>query len=677
MASERYQRLQAMKSGGMSELWLALDTYTQKRVVLKIMKVITEDERRNHKSYERFWREIEIARSLQNPYVLPIIDYGEFAYEQRPRPFLVSPYIPEGSLADLIVMGPPWEQWSLRQTADVILQAAESLWYLHTRVPLIVHQDVKPGNFLVRSLRTPHRIAHLYLCDFGISRWQKSSSMMASEVLGTFAYMAPEQIAKKVNCASDQYALAVMACHLLTGRLPIQAETNEEYADAHIHDVPMPPSQLNPRRINSAAVDAVILHALEKNPGRRFPTILIFAQELQRALMEEAMKWSATAPTERADLTLTATTILPGVQGVQSGQSVQKNQRPTPSRSFLAEPPLIIAVDPLESNDAPILDEPLPAKPFREESAQFGRGEIVLTRLPLSTVVRRDLPARPRTLGWSSDGDLLACTCYSYAPLVLANNGSLQEASIPHASLATCLCWSPQGYELAISVQGEIHFWDTNAQEALPLIVKSTVRTLEGLDWSVREQLALWVEDQIRIYTLPSSALGRLRPPAPQLLSTGMMRCGNAGTLRWSPDGTLLAIGASNGGVLCWNLAQQTPAWQVVAPGQKVTSLVWSSDGSLLVIAFRDNRIVGWNVHTRMQAFQWEKLPAMPRMLSISTERRIGITSSEKRLLFGFPDEHEPSMVLPGQLLVAWSPARVELATLSERRENSLAIWQN
>ncbi len=66
----------------------------------------------------------------------------------------------------------------------------------------------------------------------------------------------------------------------------------------------------------------------------------------------------------------------------------------------------------------------------------------------------------------------------------------------------------------------------------------------------------------------------------------------------------------------------------------------------------------------------------MPRMLSISTERRIGITSGEKRLLFGFPDEHEPSMVLPGQLLVAWSPVRVELATLSERRENSLAIWQ-
>ena len=666
MASERYQMQQAMKSGGMSELWLALDTYTQKLVMLKIMKVVNEDDRRNRKTYERFWREIEIARSLQHPYILPIIDYGEFTYEKRPRPFLVSPYIPEGSLADLIILGPPWEHWSLLQTSDVILQAAESLWYLHTRSPVIVHQDVKPGNFLVRAVKSSRRIVHLYLCDFGISRWQHSSSMMASEVLGTFAYMAPEQIARKVNCASDQYALAVMACHLLTGRLPIQAATNEEYAHAHIHDAPVPPSSLNPRRINSPDVDAAILRALEKNPKRRFPTILEFAQELQRALLD-VMARSADARTERFDLTQTATTVLP---------DAQKQRAPAPPVLPSVEPDIVIAIDPLENNDERILDEPLPAKPFREERVQFSKGEIVLTRLPLSNAVRRDLLARPRMLSWSHDGNLLACACYGYAPLIVSADGYMQEAPIARAAQSTWLCWSPEGHELAISVQGEVHFWNTSTQETLPLVLKSNLRSLEGLDWSSRGQLALWVEDQVRIYTLPSSALNRLRPPAPQLLSAGTMRCGNAGTLRWSPDGTLLALGASNGAVLCWNPTRQRSVWQIASPGQKVTSLAWSPDGTLLAVAFRDNRIVGWNVQTRTQAFQWEKLPAMPRMLSISTDHRIGLASGEKRLLFGVPDEYEPSMVLPGQLLVAWSPIRVELATLSERRENSLAIWQ-
>jgi serine/threonine protein kinase len=664
MANERYQMQEAMKNGGMSELWLALDTYSQKRVVLKIMKVINEDDRRNRKSYERFWREIEIARSLQHPYILPIIDYGEFAYEERPRPFLVSPYISEGSLADLIIKGPPWEHWSLPQTADVILQAAESLFYLHTRTPQIVHQDVKPGNFLVHSVHNTRRIAHLYLCDFGISRWQNSASGMASDILGTFAYMAPEQIAGKVNCASDQYALAVMACHLLTGKLPIQAGTNEEYAYAHVHDMPIAPSQLNPGRINAPDIDAVILHALEKNPGRRFPTILKFAQELQRVLMDVMRRNSAIAPTERFDQT--ETTVL---------TAAPKNQVPVPPLKPV-EPAIVIALDPLENDNEQVLDEPLPAKPRGGDVAQFSKGEIVLTRLPLSTVVRYDLPARPRMLSWSRDGSLLACACYSYAPLVVASDGYIQEVQMAHGMQATCLCWSPKGHELALSMQGEIHFWDTSTQEALPLVLKSNQRVVEGLDWSSRGYLALWVEDQVRIYMLPSSALSRPRPPAPQLLSTEAMRCGNAGTLRWSPDGTVLALGASNGAVLCWNIAQQTPAWRIAPPGQKVTSLAWSPDGSLLVVAFRDNRIVGWNVHTRMQTFQWEKLPVMPRMLSISTERRIGMTSSEKRLLFGFSDEPDPSMVLPGQLLLAWSPARVELATLSERRENSLAIWR-
>ena len=77
MANERYQMQQAMKNGGMSELWLALDTYSQKPVVLKIMKEINEDDRRNRKSYERFWRDIEIARSLQDPHILRIFVYGE------------------------------------------------------------------------------------------------------------------------------------------------------------------------------------------------------------------------------------------------------------------------------------------------------------------------------------------------------------------------------------------------------------------------------------------------------------------------------------------------------------------------------------------------------------------------------------------------------------------------
>src|SRR5512146_2957457 len=104
----------------MSMVWLARESSTQELVALKIMIAITEDDQRNRKAYERFHREIEIARSLRHSHVLPIIDSGYTQYQGRSVPFLVSPYMPEGSLADLIKKNPPWEQWSLAQTADTL-----------------------------------------------------------------------------------------------------------------------------------------------------------------------------------------------------------------------------------------------------------------------------------------------------------------------------------------------------------------------------------------------------------------------------------------------------------------------------------------------------------------------------------------------------------------------------
>ena len=248
MRSERYQRLRKLGEGPMSVVWLALDTSTQNLVALKIM-TITEDHQRNQKARQRFLREIDIARCLQHPHILPILDYGSMQYENRYVPYHVSPYVSAGSLALLIQRQSPWLYWSLLQTADVIMQAAESLWYLHSQHPPIVHEDVKPGNFLCEMVECPERVVHLYLCDFGISCRMQDAPVRLGELLGTFQFMAPEQFNHEINCASDQYALAVMACLLLTGKLPIQASTHDAYPEAHLHQQPLAPSRLNPDRI--------------------------------------------------------------------------------------------------------------------------------------------------------------------------------------------------------------------------------------------------------------------------------------------------------------------------------------------------------------------------------------------------------------------------------------------
>ncbi|GAC1428225.1 MAG: serine/threonine-protein kinase [Ktedonobacteraceae bacterium] len=659
---ERYQRQRLLGQGPMSVVWLARDTETQNLVALKIMTAITEDDRRNLKANERFTREIEIARSLQHPHILPVLDSGDTLYNGRSVPFLVSPYIPDGSLVDIIEETPPWEYWSLQQIADAISQAADSLWYLHTRSPHIVHEDVKPANFLVRTIQSPQRAVHLYLSDFGISRWQKSPGMMASEVLGTFAFMAPEQAEKKVNPASDQYALAIVATYMLTGKLPIQAATNEEYIHAHLYEVPFTPGELFPDRFPPSQVDDVMLRALEKSPSKRFPTIIAFGQALAQALVELEQE-EASATTERLSITDLDTEV---------EYDAAEPIAPHAEQSFDNMP---IALSITNTGEHRILDEPLPEKPRQDVSTNLSIETLNFRSLALPSPARYELPARPKSLSWSRDGNILACTLYGHVPLFLQRNGKMGLVQIPAAHQASTLCWSPDGRVLAIGVQGEIRFWDVVSGGELPLAIPMNVRTIDNMDWSKNWQLAIWIDASIILYSLPLALLMQHQAPIPERISTNAARSGSSGVLRWSPNGSYLAIGASNGAIVCWDREHENALWQVATSGQKVNSLTWSPDSTLLACAFRDSRIVAWNVQKGERMLQWHHLPAMARSLSISMEQRIVVASSERRLLSGLLHEAFPTASIPGQLLVACSPTRSEFATLDEQRENILAIW--
>jgi serine/threonine protein kinase len=659
MTQEPYELHHLLGKGLMSDVWLAQDRRTQKYVALKIMTTIAEDDLRNQKAQERFLREIAIGSRLRHPHILPLLDHGYMEYMEQHVPYLVIPYMPDGSLANLIKTQPPWKYWPLSQIADIIMQAAQSLWYLHTCTPRIIHHDVKPGNFLIRLEQSPQRIAYLFLCDFGISHTLDSASTMASELLGTFIYIAPEQVERKLNCASDQYGLAVMACQLLTGKLPIQASTNEDYARAHLHDPPIPPGRLNPERITVSEIDRVILRALEKKPEKRFPTILQFADALQYALQLQTQQ-QASAKTERFTHTLAPTTV-------PVRREAHHISPPHPG------PSLPIPLDAPDLDEERVLDEPLPARP--QKTTLRGIAGIY-PRLPLTNHLNYSLPARPKMLYWSANGKSIACLFFGNAPRIVSREGKVQEIHVAQGSQATSLCWSPDSRVVAVSTPYEIRFWDTVTQEELPLVLRLPVRIVDALDWSPDGHLALWVENQIVIYTLPSLQLRSPQPPQPQVITTGSMRSGNIGVLHWSPDGTMLAAGASNGAVMCWYMFQRQPAWHVATPGQKVNSISWSPDQNLLAVVFRDSRVVGWNPSTKETTFTWTGLPSMPRAVTISINHRILLASTEKRLLSGLPHEPAPGTTSPGQLLVACSPVTPELVTLDEHQETTFVIWQ-
>ena len=162
------------------------------------------------------------------------------------------------------------------------MQAADALQHAHNHH--LIHQDVKPSNFLVRE-RSGRVLPDLLLMDFGIAKMTTATATATQSIRGTPAFMAPEQWRGQPQPVTDQYALAVMAYLLLTGRTPFSGRM-EQVMHEHFMVQPQPPSSLNPTL--SPLLDAVILRALEKEPAKRFPSILEFARACQEALQAKS-----------------------------------------------------------------------------------------------------------------------------------------------------------------------------------------------------------------------------------------------------------------------------------------------------------------------------------------------------------------------------------------------------
>ncbi|TMX04675.1 hypothetical protein EJD97_005964 [Solanum chilense] len=181
-------------------------------------------DREDKESPKAFCRELMIASSLHNPYIVPLVG---FCIDPEEGFFLVYKYVSGGSLERYLhdkkkrgVKGGPVLPWSTRY--KVAVGIADSIGYLHYGTErCVVHRDIKPSNILLSSKKTPK------LCDFGLATWTPAPSVpfLCKTVKGTFGYLAPEYFQHgKVSDKTDVYAFGVVLLELLTGRKPIEAK---------------------------------------------------------------------------------------------------------------------------------------------------------------------------------------------------------------------------------------------------------------------------------------------------------------------------------------------------------------------------------------------------------------------------------------------------------------------
>jgi serine/threonine protein kinase len=652
--------------GGMSQVFRGTRIETGQEVIIKLMPA-PRDRQEALKFQHLFNQEILIARLSANNHLLAAIDHGDIPMpgSEEPRLYLVYPYIEHGSLADLLAFDRPWETWELPHITDVITQAAEGLFHLHKSG--IVHQDVKPNNFLwmpTDAVRSPLRRIHIWLIDFGTAEPERSGK--TREIKGTLKYLAPEQLNGDIKYSVDQYALALVARLLLTGHEP--PSINEPASLLYTR-----PTRLNPYRLFEPEIDNVLFRALALQPEARFTNVIEFAQALQAAVLKQIQQ------------SLHATRPDPLLALSQQSLANPPLQPIPPLREEIFTPP----PNPVAPKEAILLPPLNPPKPYtaprpRDSSqpritARNNASGPSLPAIPAQRWLTVKLPDTLRMLTWSPNGTELACTFYHDLPQLINVKHSVETLqSFAHGHSA---CWSPDGRFLAISMhneknpQAEIRFCDRTAlkERHRPLLFHQP-EPIRGLDWSQRGLLAIWLDHKLLVYDLSNISNQKHLPDPSYTLPLGdTMYCDQLTTLRWSPNGEWLAAGSNNGQIVCWH-PPTGGFFQHQLLKKNIRSIHWSPDGRILVIAFANKQVLFWNLQTGH--ITQAALPESPRMVSIAPLTGHIAIATEKALFFF---EHigalAPTAIHPGQLFAAFSPDN-KLATLDGYDGNELIIWQ-
>ena len=552
-----YRLLRLLGRGGFGEVYLGEHLYLQTPVAIKVLASQTEQQVR-----DLIRTEARTHARLDHPHIARLLDFG---FEQD-TPYLVMTYAPGGTLR---TRHPRGTGLSRRQIVFYVQQIASALQYAHDQK--VVHRDVKPENVLLGLGNT------LLLSDFGIAVVaHQTHSLSEQEALGTIAYMAPEQAQGRARPASDQYALAVMAYEWLSGHLPFDGRSTAELVLQHLSEPPPPliwPKASKADEKGFALFEQAIMRALAKDPRERFPSVLAFAQALERVCQTTEPAHPGTIITSfRGHLDFVgAIAWSPNSKQIASGSydstvRVWSAESGQTTVTFLGHTDGVNSV--AWSPDGRSIASSSEDQTVRVWDAQTGRQTLLYTGHsdPVDLVA------------WSPDGTRIAsadrCTVQIWNATTgasyLTYRGHIQERA--HEYMMFGLAWSPSGFYLASGSEDKtIQVWDAATGKLRARYQGAN----SGLVWTRDGTGILFIDlTSAHLWDIETGKI-RVTYHAHQLLAD----------LALSPDSKYVAFSSQSHAVQIWELVAGTMKATYPIHTESVYRLAWSPDGVRFVTA--------------------------------------------------------------------------------------------
>jgi eukaryotic-like serine/threonine-protein kinase len=329
----RYEVVGELGRGAMGVVYKARDPQIDRLVALKTVSLQGQEPERDEEFRQRFFVEAQAAGRLHHPGIVAIFDAGEDP--ETHNPYIVLEYVAGESLSRMLSREKKLPPAKALRLAEEI---ATALDYAHEQG--VVHRDIKPANILITE------DGHAKIADLGIAKLNLAQFTLPGHVLGTPAFMAPEQLSGEgADGRSDLFSLGVILYAMVTGHSPFHGNSATTVCFKVVNREPVPASALDldlPR-----ALDAVISRAIAKDPNARYQRGSDFAADLQQ-LQQQHQPGSTTTSLNStfaaATRSRSALSTSPNLVAAESKRSMFAAVREAPLRGLIVGAALMLAL---------------------------------------------------------------------------------------------------------------------------------------------------------------------------------------------------------------------------------------------------------------------------------------------------------------------------------------------